>query len=289
MRARALGQNFLRNRRTARRVAHLAGPDPDLLCVDLGAGNGMVTDACLLRNGPILAIELDGRLVQGLRNRFAEEDRITVLEADLLAAPLPDVPFVVAANPPFNASTALVRRWFLAEQFRSGAIIVEKPFGRRVSGSFGATKLSLSFAPYLDMDLPFEVRPAEFTPQPQVHAAILTAARRMEPSVPWSERDRYWQFINYVFERSQHQVGEAIAPLRLDAIPARVRTTAVRDLDVAAASRLYAAAVDAGNRVWARIQGFEDALGATRRTPFESGAPLPDRPTRRPPRRDDRR
>lgn len=286
MRARSLGQNFLRNRRTARRVAHLAGSDPDILCVDLGAGNGMVTDACLLRRGPILAIEIDSRLVDGLRTRFAGEDRITVLKADLLAAPLPDVPFVIAANPPFNASTALVRRWFLTEHFRSGAMIVEKPFGRRVSGGFGATKLSLSFAPYLDMNLPFEVRPAEFTPQPKVHAAILTAERRTVPTVPWSDRDQYWRFINYVFERSQRQVGDAIAPLRLNGIPAPLRATSVRDLNVTDASRLYSAVVEAGTRVWAKVQGFEGSLGAARRTPFETGAPPPTRPTRRPHGRD---
>ena len=122
MRSRQLGQNFLRNKRTARRIVHLAGGEPDLLCVDLGAGAGSVTDAAVaIRTGPILAVEYDHRLVSQLAARYDSDPRVTVLAADLLEAPLPDEPFVIAANPPFNTSTKLVRRWMLSPSFVSGA------------------------------------------------------------------------------------------------------------------------------------------------------------------------
>lgn len=147
MRSRQLGQNFLRNKRTARRLVHLAGGEPQLLCVDLGAGTGSVTEAALaIRTGSILAVEYDQRLVAQLKARYADEPRVMVRSADLLAAPLPDEPFIIAANPPFNTSTKLVRRWMLAPTFVSGALIVEAPFAGRVSGSYGATKLSLPCA-----------------------------------------------------------------------------------------------------------------------------------------------
>ena len=71
MRSRQLGQNFLRNKRTARRLVHSAGGEPDLLCVDLGAGTGSVTDSAVaIRTGPILAIEYDQRLVSQLASRY---------------------------------------------------------------------------------------------------------------------------------------------------------------------------------------------------------------------------
>ena len=53
MLSRQLGQNFLRNKRTARRLVHSAGGEPDLLCVDLGAGTGSVTDSAVaIRTDP---------------------------------------------------------------------------------------------------------------------------------------------------------------------------------------------------------------------------------------------
>ncbi|MFZ1589367.1 MAG: rRNA adenine N-6-methyltransferase family protein [Candidatus Microthrix parvicella] len=179
MRSRQLGQNFLRNKRTARRLVHLAGGEPQLLCVDLGAGTGSVTEAALaIRTGSILAVEYDQRLVAQLKARYADEPRVMVRSADLLAAPLPDEPFIIAANPPFNTSTKLVRRWMLAPTFVSGALIVEAPFAGRVSGSYGATKLSLSLAPFLQLEIGVAVKSAEFTPAPNVATVILTSSQR---------------------------------------------------------------------------------------------------------------
>jgi 23S rRNA (adenine-N6)-dimethyltransferase len=278
MRSRALGQNFLRNRRTARRVAHLAGDDHDLLCVDLGAGNGSITEACLLRAGPILAIEVDERLVRRLRTRFADEPRISVREADLMAVAPPEQPFVIAANPPFNLSTKLVRRWLLHDNFRSGALIVEKPFARRVSGDYGATKLSLSMGAYLDMQVPFDVRAAEFQPRPQIDAAILTAVRRSEPEVPWSQRSDYWTFVNHLFERGRATAGEALQPLGVQ-VPQPLRKRPLRELAVADAVALYCAFTEGSARARRALEDFEAALPGARRvalgdvTPFRPRSP----------------
>jgi 16S rRNA A1518/A1519 N6-dimethyltransferase RsmA/KsgA/DIM1 with predicted DNA glycosylase/AP lyase activity len=208
MRSRQLGQNFLRNKRTARRLVHLAGGEPQLLCVDLGAGTGSVTEAALaIRTGSILAVEYDQRLVAQLKARYADEPRVMVRSADLLAAPLPDEPFIIAANPPFNTSTKLVRRWMLAPTFVSGALIVEAPFAGRVSGSYGATKLSLSLAPFLQLDVGVAVKSAEFTPAPNVATVILTSSRRPTPDVARGDAPAYWAFVNFLFERGSRTVG----------------------------------------------------------------------------------
>ncbi len=280
MRSQALGQNFLQNRRTARRVAHLAGDDHDLLCVDLGAGQGAITDASLLRSGPILAIEVDPRLTARLRTRFAHEPRVTVLQEDLTVATPPAEPYVIAANPPFNLSTLLVRRWIADECFRSGALILEKPFARRVTGEYGATKLSISLAAFVDLAVPFDVRPAEFNPRPRVDAAILTASRRSDPALPWSHRRAYWTFVNYLFERGRHTVGEAIEPLRLSGVPRGVLQGPIREVRLEDAAQLSRLVGDAPARARQVIDAFEATLPAARRAALGDLSP----PGRRPPR-----
>lgn len=265
MKSQRLAQNFLRNRRTARLLAHLAGPDSGATCVDLGAGNGMITEAALRRSGPVVAVELDPRLVVRLRERFAGQPRVTVVEADLTTAPIPDEPFVIAANPPFNQSTVLTRRWLLAPTFASGALIVEKPFAGRVSGTFGATKLSLSFAPYVEMATGPDVSPEAFSPRPWVPTAILVATRRQDPLVPWDARFGYWRFVNYLFERSQRTVGDALQPLQLPRLPASLRAAEVRELDVEAAVDLYAALRTRGPGPTAIVAAFEASLPHARR------------------------
>lgn len=281
MRSRALGQNFLQNRRTARRVAHLASEEHDLLCVDLGAGNGAIAEACLLRSGPILAIEVDPRLAEQLRLRFADEPRVKVEQADLTSVAPPSEPFCVAANPPFNLSTLLVRRWIVDVNFRSGALIVEKAFAGRVSGGYGATKLSISIDPYVDLAIPFDVRPAEFNPRPRVDAAILTAVRRPDPAVAWQERAEYWTLVNYLFERGQHTVGQAIERLGLPGISDSVRRRPIRDIRTEDAVKLHEA-VQAGTRL-ARdeIARFEAALPNARRASLGDLSPTDRRSTQR--------
>lgn len=269
MRSVELGQNFLRNQRTARRLVYLAGGPAGLPCVDLGAGRGMVTSAALRREGRVIAIETDPRLAAGLRSAFADEPRVEVIEQDLMAVDLPSEPFVIAANPPFNLSTKLVRRWLLARHFVSGALIVERPFGQRVAGEFGATKLSLSLAPFLELAIPVNVRAAEFSPQPRVSAAILTATRRPEPEIASRDRADYWRFVNYLFERSKPTIGEALAPLRLD-LGRTAEARAVRDLSAEFTTRLFIASVRSNQKALATITAFEAALPARRSSELAS-------------------
>ncbi len=267
MRSRQLGQNFLRNKRTARRLIHLAGGDLDILCIDLGAGTGTVTEAAVaVRTGPILAVEFDPRLASQLGARYRDEPRVTVLAADLLTAPLPDEPFVIAANPPFNTSTKLVRRWMLAPNFVSGALIVETSFARRVSGSYGATKLSLSLAPFLDLGIAIGVRSAEFTPAPNVPTVILTSTRRVSPGVSHHDAPAYWSFVNYLFERGSRTVGESLRPLVQPGRLPPAGAMPVREIDVATAIELFETQVRRNSRSTRRIQAFEARLPAGRRS-----------------------
>ena len=265
VRSRELGQNFLRNQRTAHRVVHLAGIDDGILCVDLGAGNGTLTGAALRRRGAVLAIEIDPRLVARLRERFAKEPRVTVVQGDLATAPVPESPFVIAANPPFGQSTLIARRWLLAPHFVSGALIVEKAFAGRISGTFGATKLSISFAPFIDLSIGPSVRPDEFEPRPSVATSIMLALRRTDPTLPWQNRFDYWRLVNYLFERGQHTVGEVLRPLSVPALGKVLRDSRVRDLTTESAIEIFRCLVAGGSSPRTKILEFENSLPASRR------------------------
>lgn len=237
------------------------------MCVDLGAGTGSVTEAALaIRTGSILAVEYDQRLVAQLKARYADEPRVMVRSADLLAAPLPDEPFIIAANPPFNTSTKLVRRWMLAPTFVSGALIVEAPFAGRVSGSYGATKLSLSLAPFLQLEIGVAVKSAEFTPAPNVATVILTSSQRPTLDVARGDAPAYWAFVNFLFERGSRTVGEALRPLAKSGFSAPVSGRLVRDVDVGLAIQLFTELVQANEQAARRIRTFEERLPVGRRS-----------------------
>lgn len=77
--------------------------------LDVGAGRGVITTELLRAGARVVAIELHEQRVRFLREEF-DERRLTVVQADATDLRLPRRPFKVVANPPFGATTALLRR-----------------------------------------------------------------------------------------------------------------------------------------------------------------------------------
>jgi 23S rRNA (adenine-N6)-dimethyltransferase len=82
---------------------------PGDLVLDVGAGRGVITTELLRAGAHVVAIELHDERVAFLRREF-DGRRVTVVRADAADLRLPRRPFKVVANPPFGATTALLRR-----------------------------------------------------------------------------------------------------------------------------------------------------------------------------------
>ncbi|HEX6236106.1 MAG TPA: rRNA adenine N-6-methyltransferase family protein [Acidimicrobiales bacterium] len=82
---------------------------PGTLVVDIGAGTGAVTAALVAAGAHVVAVELHPGRAAHLRRRFAGQP-VTVVRADATTLRLPRRPFRVVSNPPFSATTAILRR-----------------------------------------------------------------------------------------------------------------------------------------------------------------------------------
>jgi 23S rRNA (adenine-N6)-dimethyltransferase len=95
--------------RWAEQLVADARVSPGDLVVDIGAGTGALTASLVAAGARVIAVELHPGRVAVLRDRFAG-DPVTVVRADATDLRLPRRPFRVVANPPFAASTAILRR-----------------------------------------------------------------------------------------------------------------------------------------------------------------------------------
>jgi len=95
--------------RWAARLVALADVSPGDLVLDVGAGRGAITTELLHAGAHVVAIELHEQRVAFLREQF-DGRRVTVVRADATDLRIPRRPFKVVANPPFGATTALLRR-----------------------------------------------------------------------------------------------------------------------------------------------------------------------------------
>jgi 23S rRNA (adenine-N6)-dimethyltransferase len=164
--------------RWARRLVAQAGVSCADLVLDVGAGTGALTVPLAATGASVVAVELhDGRVAE-LRARFAGVRGVTVVRADVRDLRLPRRPFRVVANPPFGATTALVKR-LVAPGSRLVRADLVVPYGvaRRwmSAGAPGAGRWRSSFDVYVACRVPRRA----FVPAVTMDCVVLVIERRL--------------------------------------------------------------------------------------------------------------
>src|SRR5690606_25987026 len=108
-----LGQNFVVDANTVRKIVQAADVQPGERVVEIGPGLGSLTLAILEAGASVTAVEIDGRLAAHLpattRAHGVPEDALTVVEADAMrVTELPGDPTVLVANLPYNVSVPVL-------------------------------------------------------------------------------------------------------------------------------------------------------------------------------------
>lgn len=92
----------------AAELVRASGVGPDDLVLDLGAGTGALTGPLAGTGARVLAVERSPRLARRLERRYAESDRVRVVESDMRALRLPRRPYRVVANLPFSITMTML-------------------------------------------------------------------------------------------------------------------------------------------------------------------------------------
>jgi len=195
--SRALGQNFVVDPNTVRRIARLAGLEPGQAVVEIGAGLGSLTLALAETGATVLAVETDRHLVPVLRS-VVEGLAVTVVEADALKVDFqallgPDGPlgsqpgFTLVANLPYNVATPLVMRVLTeAPMVASLLVMVQREVGERMAASAGDQaygSVSVRIAYFAEAQVVGRVPATVFIPRPKVESVLVRLERRAAPAV----------------------------------------------------------------------------------------------------------
>jgi len=168
------------DRRWAARLVELAAVAPGDLVLDVGAGGGVITTQLVRAGARVVAIELHERRAALLRDRFAGCP-VTVVRADATDLRLPRRPFKVVANPPFAATTALLRRLTSPSSRLEQASLVLPPWaalrwaaGRGAGGAAARRAFTCSLGPCIPAGA-FRPPPPQ---DPRVLVIVRTPTRR---------------------------------------------------------------------------------------------------------------
>jgi len=159
---------------------------PGDLVLDIGAGTGAITSALLDAGARVVAVELHPGRAADLRQRFAGR-RVVVVQADATGLRLPRQPFRVVANPPFAATTGILRRLLDPGRPLVRAELVV-PHHVAARWSAGRGHAAQRWEPTFSARLTERVPRSAFRPAPPVDAALLSVTRRVRSPAPRAAR-----------------------------------------------------------------------------------------------------
>jgi len=166
------GQNFLRNRGAVEKIVAAVEPQPGDVIVEIGPGEGVLTEKLAALGNELQAIEIDPALAARLRQRFGD----IVINADALDIPLPSRPFRAVGNLPYNVGTPILRRVIADPNFRRAVFMLQKEVADRLVAKPGDEQygyLTLYRQLFATARILFTLEPGSFHPRPKVRSAVV--------------------------------------------------------------------------------------------------------------------
>ncbi len=216
-----LGQNFVIDANTVRRIVRAAAPAPDDVVVEVGPGLGSLTLALLPAVRRLVAIEIDPLLAGALPRTVAERapdlaERLEVVQADALrldSVPGPP-PTALVANLPYNVAVPVVLHLLaLLPSLRHGLIMVQAEVADRLSARPGGKIYgvpSVKMAWYADARRAGAVGRSVFWPAPNVDSGLVAFARR-DPPATAATREEVFAVVDAAFAQRRKTLRAALA------------------------------------------------------------------------------
>ncbi|HWG15009.1 MAG TPA: 16S rRNA (adenine(1518)-N(6)/adenine(1519)-N(6))-dimethyltransferase RsmA [Streptosporangiaceae bacterium] len=216
-----LGQNFVIDHGTVRRITALAGLRPEDVVLEVGPGFGSLTLPLLEAAHRVIAVEMDPVLAAELPATVAAQapglaGRLEVVTADAAQVrELPgEPPTVMVANLPYNATVPVLLN--VLERFpsvRHGLVMVQAEVGQRMSAPPGSRVYGVSSAKlawYARMRLAGSVPRSVFWPVPGVDS-VLVAFDRTSPPAGQAHRAEVFAVIDAAFGQRRKTLRAALA------------------------------------------------------------------------------
>lgn len=207
-----LGQNFVVDPNTIRKVVAAAEVAPTDRILEIGAGAGSLTLGLAAAAARVIAVEYDRRLLPVLEATLDGVGNVEVVAADALELPLGDIDAgKLVANLPYNIAVPVVMRVLdEAPQIEDLVVMTQREVGERLVAGPGTKaygQVSVVTAYYAAASLVAKVSRNAFYPVPGVDS-VLVRLRRMPP--PEVDRDRLFSLIRAGFGQRRKTLRNAV-------------------------------------------------------------------------------
>lgn len=213
-----LGQNFVHDGNTVRRIVQAAGVKPGDEVLEVGPGLGSLTLGLLEAGARVTAVEIDGRLAEQLPRTvelLQPGAPLRVIEADALRiTELPAPPVSIVANLPYNVSVpVLLHLLEHIPSLESGLVMVQAEVGQRLAAPPGSKVYgspSVKAAWYGGWRIVAQVSRQVFWPVPNVDSVLVGFARGERPGTE-EERRETFTLVDAAFQQRRKMLRQALS------------------------------------------------------------------------------
>jgi len=227
---RSLAQNFLTDQTHLARIAAAAELVATDTVLEIGPGLGSLTQYLAAQAGRVIAVELDDRLIELLREQFRDQPHVQIIHGDILTldpgqlvqkredtSPGPLIPtstsYKVVANLPYYITSAVLRHLLEATVRPTHIVVlVQKEVAERICAQPGdLSLLAVSVQYYAQPSLVHRVPAGAFYPPPKVDSAVLHLAVRSEPAVAGVSPEAFFRVVRAGFSQKRKQLGNTLS------------------------------------------------------------------------------
>jgi 16S rRNA (adenine1518-N6/adenine1519-N6)-dimethyltransferase len=210
-----LGQNFVVDPNSIRKVVDAAGDLGERTVLEIGAGAGSLTLGLARAARRVIAIEFDARIVPVLRESLDGIDNVEIVEADALKLDYSAVEATeIVANLPYNIAVPLVITVLEnAPQVSSLTVMTQREVGERLAalpGSKSYGQVSVLVGYWTQTIVAARISRNAFYPVPAVDSVLVRLDRREPPEVDYA---RLKEVVKTAFAQRRKTLRNTLGPL----------------------------------------------------------------------------
>jgi 16S rRNA (adenine1518-N6/adenine1519-N6)-dimethyltransferase len=219
------GQNFLHDQSVIAHIIACLGTRPDEHWVEIGPGQGALTEPLLQAGVYLDVVELDRDLVALLKKKFADRENLEIHSADALKFDFSSLikdgeRLRIVGNLPYNISTPLMFHLLnSAPCIEDMHFMLQKEVVDRICAEPGNKqygRLSVMMRYYCETEHLFDVPPESFDPAPKVTSSIVRLTPHRRPPVQVASRDNLNRIVTQAFSQRRKTLRNSLKNLISD-------------------------------------------------------------------------
>lgn len=193
-----LGQHFLKDETIAEKIGDTLTLGSYNKVLEIGPGMGVLTKYLIEKDVEVIAMDLDSESIAYLEKNYPH-DNLKIIEGDFLKYDISQLfgkeQFGITGNFPYNISTQIVFKMLeWKDQIPEFTGMFQKEVAERICEKEGSKTygiLSVLAQAFYDAEYLFTVPPSVFNPPPKIDSGVLRLKRKVDYSIPCSEKMLY--------------------------------------------------------------------------------------------------